>query len=137
MQGLEVHQLGAARIGDIGDVRSAIRTTRQVPNEPSIHVAEERIAALCGLAQPIDLIEQPADLGSRKIRRQWQAGLRPKPVLAPFLGKLTANLVRPHVLPHDGWMERLAGLLIPYHSGLALVRDPHRGHGLRRCPRLL
>src|SRR3569832_1523808 len=43
-----------------------------------------------------------------------------------LLAQLRAQRLAPAVLPHDGVMDRLAGLALPQQRGLALVRDAQR-----------
>ncbi|PWS51960.1 hypothetical protein DLE01_08330, partial [Streptomyces sp. FT05W] len=43
---------------------------------------QEDVAPLGALAQPFDVVEQPADLGAGEVRRERQAGLAAEAVLA-------------------------------------------------------
>ena len=52
-EGLEAHELRPRRIGHVGDVASS----RQVPDEPRVDRAADRLAANGRLAQALDVIE--------------------------------------------------------------------------------
>jgi hypothetical protein len=43
------------RVGDVGDVPAAARTSGEVPDHPGVGGAEERVAALGRRAQPVDV----------------------------------------------------------------------------------
>ena len=50
VQGLQVHQHGAAGVGDVGDVPPAVDAAGQVPQQPAVGGAEDRLAGFGGLA---------------------------------------------------------------------------------------
>src|SRR5207247_9313957 len=73
-----------------------------------------------------DVGEAAPGLPARGVRGGRQSDLPAEPVPAPVLGKVVADLGGPRVLAHDGVVDRLSRGLLPYHGGLALVRDAHR-----------
>ena len=140
VQRVQVHQQGAAGVGHIGHVRAAVGPTGQVPDDPRVDVAEDRLAPLRRRAHTGHVVEDPLDLRAGEIGRQRQPGLRPEAVLPasfgpaqdrPF-GQLAADAVRAGVLPDDGVVVRLAGARVPDHRGLALVGDADRCQVVRR-----
>ena len=74
---LEVHQHGAAGVGHVGDVHAAVGAAGEVPEQPGVGVAEDRVAALGRLADPVDVLEDPLDLAAGEVRRRRQPGLAP------------------------------------------------------------
>ena len=91
--------MSAAGIGDVGEVKPAIRTAGQVPGQKSIDVAEDYLARLRFLADASYVIEQPANLQAAEIRAERQAGLGAKAVGAAVAGKFRNVVVDPRVLP--------------------------------------
>ena len=77
----QIHQQGAGRVGRVRDVHAAVRAAGHVPQQPGVHVAEQQLAGLGPLARALDVVEDPADLRAREVRRERQAGLRLVPVL--------------------------------------------------------
>src|SRR3712207_8149811 len=68
VEGLEVHQHGAARVGDVGDVQAAVRTAGQIPDDPRVHVAEQQVAGLGAVGGAVDVRseEHTSELQSRQ-----------------------------------------------------------------------
>ena len=127
VQGLQVHQHGAAGVGHVGHVEAAVDPTGEVPDAPGVDVAEGQVTGLRPGRAARRRFQQPADLGAGEVGCQGQADLGPEAVLAAVLGQLVADGVGAGVLPDDGVVHGLAGLLVPDHRGLALVGDAHRG----------
>src|SRR3954469_10858228 len=126
-EGLEVHQHRAAGVRDVGDVQPAVGATGEVPDEPGVHVAEGQVTRLGPIARAIDVVEDPADLRPREVGRQWQADLLLEAGLAAVARQLVDDLVRARVLPDERVVDRLAGVAVPHHRGLALVGDAQPG----------
>jgi hypothetical protein len=80
---LEVHQHGSAGIGDIGQVHTAVRAAGQVPQQRRVDGPEERVTGLRGLAEPVDLLEQPGQLPAREVRRRRETRSPPAQVAVP------------------------------------------------------
>ena len=49
----------------------------QLPDQPAVHRAEQHLAPLGPLAQPVDVVEQPAQLRAGEVGGQRQSGARP------------------------------------------------------------
>ena len=123
---VEVHQEGARGVGDVGDVHAAVRASGQIPDDPGVHRPEEDVAPLGALAQPLDVVEQPAHLRAGEVRRERQARLAAEAVLADVAAELLAERVGAGVLPDEGVVDGLTGVLVPEQGGLALVGDADR-----------
>ena len=57
VQGREVHQEGTAGVGDVGDVRAAVRAAGKVPDQPALDGSEQHVAALGALAQARGVVQ--------------------------------------------------------------------------------
>ena len=58
---LEVHQHRPPGVRDVRVVAAG-----EVPDQPRVHRPEQHVAGLGALAQPVDVVEQPADLRARR-----------------------------------------------------------------------
>ena len=72
---------------------------------------------------PRHVVEQPLELEAAEIRRERQARARAEAVLAAVARIRRDELGRPRVLPHERVCERRAGVAVPQHRRLALIRD--------------
>jgi hypothetical protein len=114
---MDVEKHGARGVGDVGDV---CFSAGQIPDEPGVDGAEGEIARLAA-------IEQPFDLRARKVGVDDEAG-----ALADQFRMRRERLAHGSgaaVLPDDGIGDRLSGLAIPDHGGLALVGDADGANG--------
>ncbi|GAA4945772.1 hypothetical protein GCM10023238_10130 [Streptomyces heliomycini] len=102
---------------------AAVRAAGQVPDDPCVHGAEEDVARLGALLEAVDVVEQPAGLGTGEVGGQGEAGLAAEAVLTDVAAELAAEGVGAGVLPDDGVVDRLTGVPVPQHGGLALVGD--------------
>ena len=89
--------------------------------EPGVDRAERRPAGLRALAQTLDVLEQPLDLGGREVGVEHEPRARAHERLVPGGAQLIAARGRAAVLPHDRRVQRLARGRIPHAHGLALV----------------
>src|SRR6476620_1776954 len=80
-QGLEIHQLSTAGIGDIGDVNATQAAASQLPNQKRIDVAKNNVARLGLFASTFYVFENPADFQAAKIRGEWQPSPAAKTIL--------------------------------------------------------
>ena len=97
-----------------------------------------RRAGRCSAAAraPIDMVEQPGDLGGREIRIEHQAGFLRDRGLMPGRAQRRAGVGGAAVLPDDGVVDRPAVDAIPDDRGLALVGDADAGDVLGAEPAL-
>src|SRR5690606_33595285 len=120
VQGLQVHQHGAAGVGRVGDVHAAVRAARQVPQHPRVDVPEDRVALLGRLADAVDVLQDPLDLAAGEVRGGRQAGAVPDGVAPAVPLERGGDAVGAGVLPDDRVVVRAAGAPVPHHGGLAL-----------------
>ena len=123
--GGDVEELGAAGIGRVGGMDLA---AGQPPEEKTVDRAEGELAGLCPRAGAFHMVEEPGDLGAGEIGVDDEAGLFGDERLEAVLGKLVADIGGAPVLPDDGVVDRLAGLAIPDHDGLALIGNADGGN---------
>ena len=72
------------------------------------------------------MVEQPAQLRSREVRRGGETREFPKPRGPDRALEVRREVGGPGVLPHDRRRQRLAGRGVPDHRRLPLIRDPDR-----------
>ena len=102
-------------------------TAGQVPEHPAVRGAEQQLARLGPFAGAVDVAQDPGQLGAGEVGRERQAGLLAEAV-GPAVGRqFIADLLRPHVLPDNRVVHRLARALLPHHRGFALVGDADGG----------
>ena len=95
----------------------------QLPDQPAVYRAKSQFAFFGAGTHPGYFVEQPLQLGARKVGVQDQPGfLLDQFCVALLLERITAARGSP-VLPDDGVGDRLAGLAVPQQRGLALVGD--------------
>ena len=123
VQLLQVHEHGAAGVGDVGDVPAAVRAAGEVPHDPRVGSAEERVAALGRRAQPVDVLQQPLQLAAGEVGGRRQPGLAPDDLAAAVGVQGRGDAVGAGVLPDDGVVPRTAGMPVPDDRRLALVGD--------------
>src|SRR4029077_10930500 len=123
IQRLEVHQHGARRVAVVGAVRPTLGPTRQPPDDPGIDVAEQKVPTLGRRAGARNVVEDPLDFRPGEIGGDDKTGLALDQWLDTVVDQLLTDVDRARVLPHDRVVDRLPGLLLPDHRGLALVGD--------------
>ena len=127
VEGLEVHQHGAAGVGHVGDVRPAVDPAGEVPDQPGVGVSEDRVAALCRRAHAVHVVEDPLDLAAGEVGGRWQARLATDHLAVALPLQRAGDPVGARVLPDDRVVVRPAGAPVPDHRRLALVGDAQRG----------
>ena len=129
VEGLQVHQHGAAGVGHVGDVHAPVDAAGQVPDQP---------ASRC-CRRPRRRSRRPRATPSTFSRIHWI--LPPEKYVAsgsPALRRITlaagrrassaaGDAVGAGVLPDDRVVVRAAGLPVPHHGRLTLVGDAHGG----------
>lgn len=124
---MNIEHQGTAGIGGVGHMPPSLG---EIPDQPGIHRAEQQFPRLGLLSGPRNSIQNPADLGSRKVGIQNQTGLLGKNFRPARRTKLVAETGRAAILPDYGVAYGSAGAAIPDERGLALIRDTH-GRDLR------
>ena len=115
------------RAGSVAVIGHMDAPAGQIPDEPCVHRAEEKLAALGALSRAGDVIEDPAQLGAGEIGVDQKAGLFAD-LLFPAIGaQLLAQRRRPAALPDDRVIHGAARFLFPDDRRLALVGDADSG----------
>ena len=96
----------------------------EVPDQPAVHRAKGQFASLGALARARRVVQQPGQLGARKVSVQHQAGLALNLRRVPLPAQLVTDARCAPVLPDNGGGHGLAGSAIPQHRGLALIGHP-------------
>ncbi len=104
----------------------------ELPHQPAVDRAAGEFAALGAFARARHVVEQPGELGGRKVRVEQQAGALLHHRLGARGAQCLALRRRAPVLPHDRRRNRTAGGAFPDQRGLALVGDADRGKIGRR-----
>ena len=117
---MDIKEHGARRIAHVGGVYAS---ARQLPQKPAVHRAKGEFA-MCGLCAGIGhMVQNPLQLGTRKISIHQQAGFLANGWCHAALAQGCAGGLGAAVLPDDGFVDGLASLAIPDHGGFTLVGD--------------
>ena len=124
----ELPDIEQHRPGSIRAVGRMDHPAGHLPDQPGIDRAEEQIAGFRSGARARHMIQDPFDLGARKIGVRIQSGLLPDRLTEAVLHQFVDHFRGTAALPHDGVVHRLAGLPIPDDCGLTLVRNADGGN---------
>src|SRR3954470_22776187 len=100
-QGLEIHELSAAGIADIGDVNATQAAAGQLPNQKRIDVAKNHVARLGLFASTFYVFENPAGFETAEIGGEGQASLAAKTILPTSFRQVADVVSNPRILPHQ------------------------------------
>ena len=96
----------------------------QFPDQPCLHGSKEKLASGRPLLGAPDMVQDPPQLGRRKICVDQKPCLLPPPVRqSRFVLQPVAKLSCAPTLPDDGVIYRKSGLSVPDDGGLPLVGD--------------
>src|SRR6185369_11558647 len=126
LQCFEIHQLGSAGVGDIGDVNAAVYAAGELPNEVAVDVAESKFAGFGEFTGAANVVEYPTDFEAAEVSGERKTGLVSEAVLTSVCSEGCDVRFNACVLPHDGVVNRMARLAIPDNRGFALIRDADR-----------
>jgi hypothetical protein len=112
----DVEQHRARCVREVGGVLA-----RELEDEPRVDRAEG------GVARHIALADQPFDLRAGEVGVEHEPGALADERRVAGVAELVAAARGAAVLPDDRAVERLAGVAVPGHDGLALVRDADPG----------
>ena len=132
LQRRQIHQLRARGIGHIGDVTSAFWTTREIPDQPAVDCAKERVAALRHLPRARHIFEQPGKFRGREIGGGRQTGAGAKQIADALRREPVDQRFGARVHPHQRRMQWRAGCAVPQHRCFALIGDADGGEISRR-----
>src|SRR5437867_8488948 len=79
---LQIHELRAAGVGDVGDVNSAAWASGEMPDKEGIDVAKQQIACACLFACAAHMIENPANFQAAEVSAERQPGFCAKTILS-------------------------------------------------------
>ena len=105
----------------------ASNAARQFPDQPGVDRAQFDLAPDRPVARPRHGVQQPGELGRRKIGIQDQAGRSLDGGLVAFCGQSRSDGGGAPVLPDDGAVQGRTGPCVPHHGCLALVGEAHGG----------
>src|SRR5262245_30279316 len=90
------------------------------PQQETVHCPEGVLALLRRRARAFHVVEQPCDLGGRKIWIEHESGARRDRRLVSTLPQCGAGIRRAPILPNDGIVDGTTGGPLPNNRGLAL-----------------
>ena len=105
-------------------MHAAVDAAGEIPENPRIRRAEQQIAGLRLRPSALDVFEDPDDLGAGEVGRQRKADLLLEPLDATVGGEPVDDRLRAGVLPDDGVVDGLTGVLVQDDRSLTLVGDP-------------
>ena len=118
----------------------------EVPNQPSVHGAEEQIALFGLRPRAGNVVQNPLDFGAGEVGINEQTGFIPDISGHAVCGQLITNGCGAAALPDNGVVNGLSGVLIPNNGGFPLVGDADAGNvcgrqtaffvGLLQCVKL-
>ena len=125
-QVLDVIEHGAAGVGVVGHVHPA---AGELPDEPGVHGAEQQPARLGLFPRAGHVFQNPLYFGGGEVgvHQKARVVLHIGGELRVLLEGLAQGGGAP-ALPHDGVVDRAAGLLVPDDGGLPLVGDADAGN---------
>ena len=95
----------------------------QLVDQPRFHRAEHQLARVGLLPRTGHVVQDPLQLGCRKIGVQHKAGFLADHLGVPLRLQLVADGGGAAALPDDGAADRLAGFAVPDDGRFALVGD--------------
>ena len=131
---MDIEEQRTRRVGRIGSVDSP---ARQSPEQERVNRAEGELARFGALANALDVVQDPRNLGTREI------GVEPQSRLFGHRGFDTVILLRlavvrcAAILPDNGIEHGFARFPVPDHGRLTLIRDADRRDIRRRRAGLL
>ena len=118
--GHDVEEHGARGVGDVCDVLAG-----ELEAEPGVDRAERGPPRERTLAQALDVLEQPLDLGGGEVGVEHEPGALAHERFMPGGPQLLAARRRAAVLPDDRVVQRQSAGGVPHADRLALVGHPH------------
>ena len=119
------------RSGGVRPVGGVNLSTGQLPDQIAVYRAEKQFSLLCPAPGSLHMIQNPLQLGRRKVSVGQKSGFFPNQSGKPLLLQLLAVACRPAALPDNGRKYRLAAFLFPHHGRLPLTGNADGGYLLR------
>ena len=104
---------------------------RQLPDEPGIDGAKQKLSPLRARPRARHVFKNPAQLCAGKIGVDYQPRFFPNRLRQPPRAQLVAVFRGAAALPDDGVVYRLSRGPVPHHGGFPLVGDADRRDVLR------
>ena len=123
--GVDVKEHGARSVADVGGVHPP---AGQLPQQPAVDGAKGELTLGRHRARIGHLVQDPLQLGARKIGVHEQTGFFLNGLGQPTLAQGLAGRFGTAVLPDDGLMNRLAGFAVPNDRGFPLVGNADGAH---------
>ena len=95
----------------------------ELPDQPAVDRAKGQIARRGQAPGTRDMVQNPLQLGARKIGIYQQAGFCLNQLCFSVGAQLCAGRFCSAILPDDGMVDGLTSFAIPDHRGFALVGD--------------
>ena len=130
LQRMDVEQQRARGIARIGHVPLA---ASEFPDQPAVHGAEGQLALFSPHPCAGHMVQQPLQLGRRKVRVQHQPGLFLDHGCVPLGAQLVTASGGAPVLPDNSVGHRFTRLAVPQHRGFALVGNAYGVNRTRRA----
>ena len=98
----------------------------KIPDKPAVHRTEQEFAVF-GLFPGIgNVIENPPDFGSGKIRVNQESGFLSEKFIQILFFELFAEIGSSPALPNNRRIDGLSGVLVPEDSSFSLIGDSDR-----------
>ena len=118
---IEKHRAGSIRI-----IRHVAFSAAQLPHEPRVDRTCQEFTVLCTFTHAFDVIQNPFDFRTGKIRVGKQPRLFADHVSLPRQHQFVGEFRRSAALPHDRAVHGLSRRLIPQHDRFPLIRYTDR-----------
>ena len=112
------------------------RPACQLPDQECIDRTKQQLSRLGPIPRTVHIVEDPFQLGPRKIGVQQQPRPGREHLLVSGLFQRGTRFRCPPVLPDNGVVDLLAGVLLPNHHCLALIGDADPGNAVGADARL-
>ena len=122
VEGLEIHQRRARRVGGLRGEDAAVSVSAEPPEQPTVDGAQTGFARLV----EVPALEQPLHFRRRKIGVENESGQGAHPRSVSVARQLLAALGGAAILPDDRAVGRHAVGTVKGHRGLALIRNADR-----------
>ena len=109
--------------GCVGIIRRKHLSLGQVPHQPGVHSAEQKLSVLCHLARALHVLQNPADFRCGKISVRNQSRPFPDHFVKTVLFERVDLIRCPPALPYNRRINRFSGLFRKTDRRLTLIRN--------------
>ena len=107
-------------------MHAAPRATGEIPQQPAVDRAGDRVSTFGVGPNPLDLPQNPSQIAAGEVRGRRQPSAVANNVTSAVGIEIVDKRRSPRVLPDDGVVVRAAGAPIPHDRRLALIGDTKR-----------